>query len=76
MRLNWPVFLHLRCVSLVILVLYAIFVCFQVHMAKEAKRCILEQNWAWNGQHMLGAKGMDEIEDLKIFDAKYIKHTN
>ena len=35
-------------------------------MAKEAKRCILEQNRTWNGQHMLGAKGMDEIEDLKM----------
>lgn len=25
----------------------------------------MEQNWAWNDYHMLGAKGMNEIEDLK-----------
>ena len=27
---------------------------------------LLEQSWAWNESHMLGAKGMDEIEDLKM----------
>ena len=26
----------------------------------------LEHIWAWNGCHMLGAKRMDEIEDLKM----------
>ena len=31
-------------------------------MAKVARKCILEQFWAWNGQHMLGARWMDEIE--------------
>jgi hypothetical protein len=26
---------------------------------------LLEHNWAWNGYHMLGAKGMDESEDQR-----------
>lgn len=42
MRLKWLVLVHLRYVSLVILVLYASFVCFQVLRAKYAKGCLLE----------------------------------
>ena len=66
MRLNWLVLVHLRCVSLVILVLYASFVCFQVHIAKEAKWCILEHfeeklDLEWIAY--VGAKEMDKIED-------------
>ncbi|TQD74245.1 hypothetical protein C1H46_040220 [Malus baccata] len=34
-------------------------------MQEDAFWSLLEQNWAWNGYHMLGAKGMNEIEDLK-----------
>ena len=34
-------------------------------MQKGAFWSLLEQSWAWNESHMLGAKGMDEIEDLK-----------
>ena len=41
MRLKWLVLVHLRYVSLVILVLYASFVCFQVLRAKYAKGCVL-----------------------------------
>ena len=41
MRLKWLVLVHLRYVSLVILVLYASFVCFQVLRAKYAKGCLL-----------------------------------
>ena len=42
---------------------------FQVLRAKYAKGSILgllEQNWAWNECHRLGAMRMDEIEDLKM----------
>ena len=65
MRLKWLVLVHLRYVSLVILVLYASFVCFQVLRAKYAKWCILEQFGALNGLHILEAKQMDEIEDQR-----------
>jgi len=34
-------------------------------MQEDAFWSFLERNWAWNGYHMLGAKGMNEIEDLK-----------
>ncbi|CAN6576796.1 unnamed protein product [Malus baccata var. baccata] len=32
----------------------------------DAIWCLLEQNGAWNGSHILRAKGMDQNEDLKI----------
>ena len=35
-------------------------------MQKDAFWSLLEQIRAWNGYHMLGAKRMDEIEDLKM----------
>ena len=35
-------------------------------MQKDAFWSLLEQIRAWNGHHMLGAKMMDEIEDLKM----------
>ena len=41
-RLTLLVLVHLRCVSLVILVLYASFVCFQDHRTCLTKGCILE----------------------------------
>ena len=31
---------------------------------KDAFWSILEQNWAWNGWHMIGAKMLDEFEGL------------
>ena len=43
--------------------------CFQVLRAYYTNRCkleLLEHNWAWIGHHILGAKRMDEIEDLKM----------
>ena len=41
-RLKWLVLVHLRYVSLVILVLYASFVCFQDHRTCLTKGCIVE----------------------------------
>ena len=35
-------------------------------MQKDAFWSLLEHIGAWNGHHMLGAKRMDEIEDLKM----------
>ena len=35
-------------------------------MQKDAFLSLLEQIKDWNGYHMLGAKRMDEIEDLKM----------
>ena len=35
-------------------------------MQEDAFWSFLERNWAWNGYHMLGAKGMDEIDNLKM----------
>ncbi|CAN6711722.1 unnamed protein product [Malus baccata var. baccata] len=35
-------------------------------MQKDAFLSLLEQIRAWNGHHILGAKRMDEIEDLKM----------
>ena len=35
-------------------------------MQNDAFWSLLEHIWAWNGCHMLGAKRMDEIEDLKM----------
>ncbi|KAM1686894.1 hypothetical protein ACFX2K_034939 [Malus domestica] len=37
------------------------YLCDLVQRVNVAKKCILEHFWAWNGWHMLGAKGMDEI---------------
>jgi len=34
-------------------------------MQEDAFWSFLEQNWAWNGCYMFGAKGMNEMEDLK-----------
>ena len=42
MRLKWLVLVHLRYVSLVSLVLYASFVCFQDNKTCLTKGCIVE----------------------------------
>ena len=39
-------------------------------MHKGAFWSLLEQNWAWNGLHMFGARKMDEIEDQKRLEVK------
>ena len=73
MLLNWLVLMHLCCFSLVSLVFKVIFVQFQVLWSKYAKGAFwsfLEQNWAWNGLHMFGARKMDEIEDQKRLEVK------
>ena len=55
-RLKWLVLVHLRYVSLVILVLYASFACFQVLRAKGANNCILESFGA-----LLGTKWIAHV---------------
>ena len=44
-------------------------------MQEDAFWSLLEQNWAWNGCYMFGAKGMNEMEDLKKLGF-LIKHGN
>ena len=67
MRLKWLVLVHLRYVSLVILVLYASFVCFQVLRAQGARKCILRPFGAFLGMDWIAypwSQSLDEFEGL------------
>ena len=58
MRLKWLVLVHLRYVSLVILVLYASFVCFQVLRGLGSKKVHFEAIWSIFG-HGLDSLSME-----------------
>ncbi|CAN6583762.1 unnamed protein product [Malus baccata var. baccata] len=40
-------------------------------MANYANWCLLEQNWAWNDDHMLGAQGMNSLV-LQFFESSLV----